>query len=222
MRPSRELKSVPWRPGRFPSSRSFVVAESKTNPVPGDDPILTENALRVLQSRYLIKDLRGTCIETPAQLFSRVASLIAEAEGKYGASGSEIRQWHKRYYDVMASLRFLPNSPTLMNARRRGMLSACFVLPIEDSIEGIFEAIKETALIQQAGGGTGFSFDRLRPTGDRVASSGGTTCGRVDPHKRTEHHRCQSSNHHRSGHLDPLTVLLRPRCCSRLLFAADH
>ncbi len=155
------------------------MAESKTSPVPGDDPVLTGNALKVLQSRYLIKDPQGKCIETPAQLFSRVASLIAEAEGKYGAGESEVRQWHKRYYDLMASLRFLPNSPTLMNARRRGMLSACFVLPIEDSIEGIFEAIKETALIQQAGGGTGFSFDRLRPTGDRVASSGGTTSGPI-------------------------------------------
>ncbi len=155
------------------------MAESKTYPAPGGDPILTENAVRILRSRYLIKDMHGNCIETPAQLFSRVASLIAEAEGKYGASAGEIQQWHKRYYDLMASLKFLPNSPTLMNARRRGMLSACFVLPVEDSIEGIFEAIKETALIQQAGGGTGFSFDRLRPTGDRVASSGGTTSGPI-------------------------------------------
>jgi len=155
------------------------MAETQIDPVPGDDPILTENALKVLQSRYLIKDPQGKCVETPAQLLSRVASLIAEAEGKYGAGESEIQQWHKRYYDLMASLRFLPNSPALMNARRRGMLSACFVLPVEDSIEGIFEAIKQTALIQQAGGGTGFSFDRLRPTGDRVASSGGTTSGPI-------------------------------------------
>lgn len=133
----------------------------------------------VLRSRYLIKDQHGKCIETPAQLFSRVASLVAEAEAKYGANNGEIRQWHRKYYDLMASLKFLPNSPALMNAQRRGMLSACFVLPIEDSIEGIFEAIKQTALIQQAGGGTGFSFDRLRPTGDRVASSGGTTSGPI-------------------------------------------
>lgn len=133
----------------------------------------------VLRSRYLIKDQHGKCIETPAQLFSRVASLVAEAEAKYGADSSEIRQWHRKYFDLMASLKFLPNSPALMNAQRRGMLSACFVLPIEDSIEGIFEAIKQTALIQQAGGGTGFSFDKLRPTGDRVASSGGTTSGPI-------------------------------------------
>jgi len=148
-------------------------------PVPGEVPVLSENALKVMQSRYLIKDLQGQCIETPAQLFSRVASLVAEAEAKYGANAGEIRQWHRKYYNLMASLKFLPNSPALMNARRRGMLSACFVLPIEDSIEGIFEAVKQTALIQQAGGGTGFSFDKLRPTGDRVASSGGTTSGPI-------------------------------------------
>ena len=142
-------------------------------------PVLSDNAVKVLQSRYLIKDVQGRCIETPAQLFDRVASEIAQAEAKYGANGDEIKQWHKKYYDLMASLKFLPNSPALMNAGRRGMLSACFVLPIEDSIEGIFEAVKQTALIQQAGGGTGFSFDKLRPTGDRVASSGGTTSGPI-------------------------------------------
>ncbi|MFC1635139.1 adenosylcobalamin-dependent ribonucleoside-diphosphate reductase [Planctomycetota bacterium] len=155
------------------------MAESLTWPIPGDAPELSDNALKVLQSRYLIKNEHGTCIETPAELFTRVASLIARAEAQFGANTSQIRQWHKKYYDVMASLKFLPNSPTLMNAQRRGTLSACFVLPIEDSIEGIFEAIKQTALIQQAGGGTGFSFDKLRPTGDRVASSGGTTSGPI-------------------------------------------
>ncbi|MFB0555333.1 MAG: adenosylcobalamin-dependent ribonucleoside-diphosphate reductase [Phycisphaerae bacterium] len=155
------------------------MAESHIHQAPGNVPVLSENALKVLRSRYLIKDQHGKCIETPAQLFSRVASLVAEAEAKYGADSSEIRQWHRKYYDLMASLKFLPNSPALMNAQRRGMLSACFVLPIEDSIEGIFESIKQTALIQQAGGGTGFSFDRLRPTGDRVASSGGTTSGPI-------------------------------------------
>ena len=155
------------------------MAEFHTRPVPGETPVLSENALSVLQSRYLIKDVQGKCIETSAELFSRVASLIADAEARYGANSSEIKKWHKIYYDLMASLKFLPNSPALMNAGRRGMLSACFVLPVEDSIEGIFEAVKQTALIQQAGGGTGFSFDRLRPTGDRVASSGGTTSGPI-------------------------------------------
>ena len=155
------------------------MAQAKTNALPGAEPELTENALKVLQSRYLIKDQHGRSIETPGQLFSRVASVVAGAEAAYGADARQVQQWHKTYYDLMASLRFLPNSPALMNAGRRGMLSACFVLPVEDSIEGIFESIKHTALIQQAGGGTGFSFDRLRPTGDRVASSGGTTSGPI-------------------------------------------
>jgi ribonucleoside-diphosphate reductase alpha chain len=149
-------------------------------PPPSEPPEITENALTVLKSRYLIKDQHDKCIETPAQLFSRVALLVAQAEAKYGAMDSEIKAWHRRYYDLMASLKFLPNSPALMNANRpSGMLSACFVLPIEDSIEAIFETIKQTALIQKAGGGTGFSLDKLRPTGDRVASSGGTTSGPI-------------------------------------------
>jgi ribonucleoside-diphosphate reductase alpha chain len=155
------------------------MAEFDIIPPPGEAPVLSENAATVLQSRYLIKDQQGKCIETPAQLFSRVALLVAKAEAQYGASSDEVKQWHKTYYDLMRQLVFLPNSPTLMNAGRRGMLSACFVLPIEDSIEGIFETIKQTALIQQAGGGTGFSLDKLRPTGDRVASSGGTTSGPI-------------------------------------------
>ena len=157
----------------------YEMRNTKCETPSGEPPVLTKNALKVLQNRYLIRDEKGRCVETPAQLFRRVASLVAEAEALYGAATDEIKQWHKKYYDLMASLKFLPNSPALMNARRSGMLSACFVLPIEDSIEGIFEAIKQTALIQKAGGGTGFSFDRLRPTGDRVASSGGTTSGPI-------------------------------------------
>jgi len=163
-------------------SRSWELSMTELNVKmpPGEPPILSENALTVLQNRYLIKDERGQVIETPAQLFSRVAALVASVETKYGAGEGELKEWYKKYYDLMASLKFLPNSPTLMNAGRpSGMLSACFVLPIEDSIEGIFETIKQTALIQKAGGGTGFSLDRLRPTGDRVASSGGTTSGPI-------------------------------------------
>ena len=156
------------------------MGEFEIIPAPGEAPKLSRNALTVLQSRYLIKDEHGKCIETPAQLFSRVAALVAQAEARYGAPSEEIKAWHRRFYDFLASLKFLPNSPALMNANRpSGMLSACFVLPIDDSIEAIFETIKQTALIQKAGGGTGFSFDRLRPTGDRVASSGGTTSGPI-------------------------------------------
>jgi ribonucleoside-diphosphate reductase alpha chain len=146
----------------------------------GDEPVLSENAVTVLENRYLIKNEQGKIVETPGQLFSRVALVVASIEKNYGATDDEVSQWHKKFYDLMASLKFLPNSPTLMNAGRpSGMLSACFVLPIEDSIEGIFETIKHTALIQKAGGGTGFSLDRLRPTGDRIASSGGTTSGPI-------------------------------------------
>ncbi|MHC4582218.1 MAG: adenosylcobalamin-dependent ribonucleoside-diphosphate reductase [Planctomycetota bacterium] len=155
------------------------MAEFCAHPPPGDAPVLSENAIEVLRSRYLVKDRRGNCIETPAQLFSRVAWSVAQVEADYRAGRNEVKRWHKRYYQLMASLDFLPNSPALMNAERRGMLSACFVLPIDDSIEGIFETVKQTALIQKAGGGTGFSFDRLRPTGDRVGSSGGTTSGPI-------------------------------------------
>ncbi len=151
--------------------------ELQTIPPPGTVPELSENALTVLQNRYLIRDENDKCIETPAQLFSRVASVVSEAEAKYGAHGDEIKQWHRKFYDLMASLKFLPNSPALMNAGRSGTLSACFVLPIEDSTEAIFETVKRTALIQKAGGGTGFSFDKLRPTGDRIATGSGTTSG---------------------------------------------
>ena len=156
------------------------MAKTKLIDPPGAEPELSENAVTVLQSRYLIKDEGGNIIETPGQLFSRVARLIAENEANYGATKQQVDEWHRMYYKLMASLRFLPNSPTLMNAYRpQGMLSACFVLPIEDSIEDIFESVKHTAMIQRAGGGTGFSFDHLRPTGDRVASSGGTTSGPI-------------------------------------------
>ena len=147
---------------------------------PDGEPVLSENAITVLENRYLIRDEQGKIIETPGQLFSRVARLVASIEANFDCNETEVTQWHKKYYDLMASLKFLPNSPTLMNAGRpSGMLSACFVLPIEDSIEDIFETIKDTALIQKAGGGTGFSLDHLRPTGDRVASSGGTTSGPI-------------------------------------------
>jgi ribonucleoside-diphosphate reductase alpha chain len=159
--------------------RNMRKPENTIQPKDGE-PILSENALTVLENRYLIRDDKGKITETPGQLFNRVAHLVASIDANYGGSEQEVNQRQKKYYDIMASLKFLPNSPTLMNAGRpSGMLSACFVLPIEDSIEDIFETIKDTALIQKAGGGTGFSLDHLRPTGDRVASSGGTTSGPI-------------------------------------------
>lgn len=141
---------------------------------------LSANARLVLANRYLKKDPQGNPTETPEQLFERVAHHVAAVEKQFGADEQTVRQWEDRFYNLMVSLRFLPNSPTLMNAGgNMAMLSACFVLPVPDSIEGIFDAVKHTAMIQKAGGGTGFSFDRLRPTGDYISSSGGKTSGPI-------------------------------------------
>ncbi len=138
------------------------------------------NALRVLEARYLRKDEQGRCTETPEELFRRVARAIAEAESLYSSDPAVRNEWEQRFYSLMVSRKFMPNSPTLMNAgREMGMLSACFVLPVGDSIDEIFDSIKYTALIQKAGGGTGFAFDELRPTGDYIRSSGGTTSGPI-------------------------------------------
>ncbi|MFQ5805056.1 MAG: adenosylcobalamin-dependent ribonucleoside-diphosphate reductase [Phycisphaerae bacterium] len=145
-----------------------------------EEPPLTENACSVLEARYLKKNEAGECTETPGGLFRRVARTVAEVEFHYGATEAERRTWERAFYQLMASGSFLPNSPTLMNAgREMGMLSACFVLPVRDSITDIFDSIKHTALIQKAGGGTGFAFDELRPTGDYIRSSGGTTSGPI-------------------------------------------
>jgi ribonucleoside-diphosphate reductase alpha chain len=141
---------------------------------------LSRNALRVLRARYLSKDESGRCTETPDDLFDRVAETVADVEKLYGADEACRGEWKARFKRLMTSCKFMPNSPTLMNAgRSMGMLSACFVLPVPDSIDGIFDSIKHTALIQKAGGGTGFAFDSLRPTGDYISSSGGTTSGPI-------------------------------------------
>ncbi|RME38758.1 MAG: vitamin B12-dependent ribonucleotide reductase [Planctomycetota bacterium] len=141
---------------------------------------LSPNAVRVLRARYLKKDEQGRCVEAPRDLFRRVARAIADAERIYDADPERRSEWEERFYRLMVNRAFMPNSPTLMNAgREMGMLSACFVLPVGDSIDEIFDAIKYTALIQKAGGGTGFAFDELRPTGDYISSSGGTTSGPI-------------------------------------------
>lgn len=143
---------------------------------------LSANALRVLESRYLKKNEMGKIIETPQQLFRRVAQNIASAEKIYNPELSEddLFKIEEKFYRMMASLEFLPNSPTLMNAGNvLQQLSACFVLPIKDSLESIFDAVKNSALIHQSGGGTGFSFTRLRPRGDLVKSTKGVASGPI-------------------------------------------
>lgn len=138
---------------------------------------LTENALKVLKARYLLKDERGKVIETPEGMFRRVARTIAAAETQYGGNAAE---WEEKFYELMTSLKFLPNSPMLMNAGKEiGQLAACFVLPVDDSMYSIFDTLKNAALILQSGGGTGFSFTHLRPKSDVVHSTGGIASGPV-------------------------------------------
>lgn len=139
-----------------------MAMDGSGNPV-NRDQSLSDNALRVLEERYLLKDEDGKVIETPDELFWRVARSVAASEED--PSDETIV---KMFHDIMARLDFLPNSPTLMNAGRLGgQLAACFVLPVEDSMEGIFDSLKHMALIHKSGGGTGYNFSELRPRGTR-------------------------------------------------------
>jgi len=141
---------------------------------------ISPNAVRVLKKRYLAKDENGKVIETPEGMFRRVAHNLVQADALYGATPEEVRATEEEFYAVTAGLDFLPNSPTLMNAGRPlQQLAACFVLPVEDSITGIYDTLKHQALIHQTGGGTGFSFSRLRPKDDVVRSTGGVASGPV-------------------------------------------
>src|SRR5438105_2417861 len=161
-----------------------MVAITKSNngrtPEPDSKLVLAENARIVLERRYLAKDSQGEIVETPEGLFRRVAHNLTQAELNYGADQTRMAEIEDQFYRVMTQLDFLPNSPTLFNAGRPlQQLSACFVLPVPDSIEGIFDTIKYTALIHQSGGGTGFAFSRLRPEGSIVASTAGVASGPV-------------------------------------------
>ena len=140
---------------------------------------LTPLAGEVLKKRYLARNYRGEIIEAPADLFSRVARVVAEADRLFDA-GASVQDTADRFEAAMTSLSFLPNSPCLMNAGRPlGQLAACFVLPVEDNLESIFQSLKDAALIHHTGGGTGFSFSRLRPAGDTIFPASGVTGGPV-------------------------------------------
>ena len=136
----------------------------------------SENALKILKARYFMKDENGDLIETkPSQLFNRVSTFISGAEKTNKARD----YWKKRFYEVMMNREFIPNSPTMTGAGRDMCLSACFVLPVEDSIESIFNTVKYTALVHKEGGGTGFDFSRIRPKGSMVKKTRGVASGPV-------------------------------------------
>ncbi|MCD4785708.1 MAG: adenosylcobalamin-dependent ribonucleoside-diphosphate reductase [Candidatus Eremiobacteraeota bacterium] len=150
------------------------------NPIKSNkEPELTDNAITVLRARYLKKNLKNEVVETPREMFHRVASTVSIAELQYG-DRNKMEEYAQKFYDMMVNLVFLPNSPTLMNAGRdEGQLSACFVLPVGDSMPEIFDAVKQAALIQKSGGGVGYSFSRLRPAGDRVRTTNGVSSGPI-------------------------------------------
>jgi len=142
-----------------------------------DDLKLSINAIKVLERRYIRRDKNGKIIETPSGMLRRVAKAVAQADLLYGDEEG-VKKSEKDFYDIMSNMEFLPNTPCLMNAGlSNGQLAACFVLPVEDSMKSIFETLKQAALIHMTGGGTGFSFSRIRPRGDIVHSSGGTASG---------------------------------------------
>jgi len=142
---------------------------------------LSVQAREILEHRYLLKNEQGQVVEEPSELFHRVADAVAAVDGKYGYLQVENELFASDLYDIMSSLKFLPNSPTLMNAgTEQGTLSACFVLPLEDSMEGIMKTASNTAMVQKFGGGTGFSLSNIRPRGDKIKTTHGIACGPIE------------------------------------------
>jgi ribonucleoside-diphosphate reductase alpha chain len=160
--------------------RKMVEREAKRILGVRDDLKLPLNSVQVLERRYLLKDDEGKVVETPSQLFSRVAGFIASNEKSYGADDKTVKFYEDAFYEIMTKFEFLPNSPTLMNAGTGlGQLAACFVLPVKDDIEQIFDSVKHAAIIHKTGGGTGFCFSYLRPKGDFVKSTAGVASGPI-------------------------------------------